>query len=144
MGIESTVYQLIPETQESLCARQVLLDFGAEEVDEHRFVLRGPEHWIDIQVGVPEPLVSLRVALCNPTSVLDVLRSVLAALLRGCEGEIVDIEGDRRISVLDEDTWRVLLASYELRRQEFRRQFGEMEAAISADEVFDYLERPDR
>ena len=144
MGIESAVYQYVADPSESNLAREALVRLGAVAIDEKHFVLRGPRHWIDAQLGLPEPLVSLRVALCNPIDVLDVLRSVFAGLLRTGGGEILDVATDRRMSALDEGSWHYVSLSYLSRREDFHRLFGDMEAPISADTVFDHVEHNER
>lgn len=141
MGIESAVYWFVPGSGDSAVARNTLVALGAQVVDEQHMVLRGAEHWIDVQLDVPPPTVALRLALSNPPHALRLLRDTLSALKGADPGEVVDVAARERYDAFDDAAWSSIVASFERRKREFQSHFGEFTAAISADDVFDHVHR---
>ena len=141
MGIESAVYWFVPGSGDSALARSTLAALGAQVVNEEHMILRGADHWIDVQLDVPPPTVTLRIALSNPPRALGVLRETLSALDDADPGEVVDVATRERYETLDDSSWTVIAASFERRKREFQSHFGDFTAAISADDVFDRVHR---
>jgi hypothetical protein len=141
MGIESAVYWFTPGSGGSTRSRETLAALGADVVDEAHLILRGPQHWIDVQVDVPPPTIALRIAFSNPIEVLDALRRTLGALEDADPGEVVDVATRERYRSVDDSTWASIVDSFEVWRREFQGHFGDFTAAISADNVFDHIHR---
>lgn len=136
MGIESAVYRFVPSAGSPEPSVSALVAAGAEKRDGGHLVLRGPRHWIDIQVDVPAPSIGLRVAFSNPVAVVAEIRRVLAVLASSGPGEVVDPARRRRFSITDDEQVNELLTDFEGRRDAFQRDFGPFEVAVSADDVF--------
>lgn len=141
MGIESAVFSFVPGSGDSSRSRAALVALGADVVDEAHLVLRGPRHWIDVQVDVPPATVALRLAFSNPDEALDALRGALGALEDADAGEVIDVATGERYRKVDESMWTSIVDSFERRRREFRVYFGDFTAPISADDIFDYIQR---
>lgn len=139
MGIESAVYRFVPRERDSAPARAALVEAGAEVVGPNHLVLAGPQYWIDVEIDVPPPMVSLRVAFTNPPLIVKELRDVFATLEGSGYGEVVDMAAHDRFGVDDKACLEQLLRVFELRREAFQRDFGPFEAAVSANEVFKLL-----
>ena len=137
--MESAVYSWMPASGDSAKCRDALVMLGAEAVDAEHLILREAGHWIDVQIDVPAPSVSLRLAFCNPEPALAALRAAFEALEGAGPGELVDVATRERFPSIDDATWARVVSTFEERRQEFRSHFGEFTAAISAEEVFEYV-----
>lgn len=136
MGVESAVYRYVPASGESALLREALIEAGAEVVKDDELVLRGPSHWIDVQLDRPAPSVGLRVAFSNPVGVAGELRRVLAILSGTGRGEVVDPATRARIPSDDDTQIGELLAAFERRREAFQRDYGPFEASVSGGDVF--------
>jgi hypothetical protein len=84
------------------------------------YVLRGPEHWVDTQVGAfsvaPGASVSVRVALPNPLPVLGALRKLFTLLLTEGEGYIIGKESNRTFTRINDGSWQIIESAYKARR----------------------------
>jgi hypothetical protein len=139
VGVESAVYVYIPRSGEADRSLEILKEAGSERIDGTHFVLRGPMHWIDVQLESAPCALHFRLAFCNPDEGLDVLGQILEGLSAADPGEVVDLNGKQRWDILDDAAWQSIARDFEGRRQGFRKNFGEFTAAISADEVFDRI-----
>lgn len=151
MGVESANFVFIPDTARGSELVAIVESLGATRFGskEGRYVVQGDDHWVDLKVGPYGrrrlPSVSLRVALCNPPAAYCVLARLLASLLRLGGGQVLDLKSREGFSELDEAAQDRVCSTLKSRRADFEHQFGPLEAAISGDDVFDYLDqRPDR
>ena len=146
MGFEAANYKYIPGSGTSARAREMLKRLGAEAEalggdGDSTYVLRGPDHWIDVQFSIPEPAISFRLALCNPDDVLQELNKVLSELIAIDDGQVVDLQTGERYVHLDQATWQEIIRGFKQKQAQFQKYFGTFTAAISAEQVFDYIAR---
>jgi len=143
MGIESANYQFSPREASRASISAVLKDLGAflrEGSEGDLFVIRGPEHWIDLDLADSPNHISIRVAVCNPPPALSVLRGVFDALGARIGGELVDLETRHRHPArLGDEEWRTLVSALEAKRSRFGKAFRDFRAALSGDHVFSYM-----
>ena len=85
------------------------------------------------------PTISIQIALSNPTTAHAALRVLMTALLESLPGVLFDRQTRRSYTHLDHGTWHDIESALLKRRDEFQRNFGPFEAAISADDVFQTL-----
>jgi hypothetical protein len=151
VGVEAANFVFIPNTARGSELVAIVESLGATRFGskEGRYVVRGDDHWIDLKIGTygrrRVPSVSVRVALSNPPPAYGVLTRLLASLLRLGGGQVIDPQSREEFSELDQAAQDRVRSALEARRADFERQFGPLEAAISGDDVFDYLHgRSDR
>lgn len=150
MGLESANYQFVPSSSPSSHVLDVLKSLGAVEATSSArsykdFILSGESHWIDLRIGTfssekTGDTLSIRVALCNPDSVGPVLLCLFQKLLHECGGHIFDKDARVQYSDADDASWQRLWRDYQARRETFRKMFGNIEAVISGDDFFKFLE----
>lgn len=147
MGFESANYQIRYEEQASAAAVRAARVLGGEFAshggDSTDLIIRDLDYWIDVKVWHEIPVVSVRVAYTNPPHVLGMLRSAIAALLAAAEATVIDLESDTRFTNVAPDSWRLLSDSYERGRDAFKAKFGDFDAPVSADRVFEILQQRD-
>ena len=139
MGLESAVYKYVLRSNASEPARRALLDLGAEPIDRDRLVLRGPQHWVDVEFQ--DATISLRIAFSNPPEAFDVLRNVVDTFINVAPGELHEFGTERRLQTTTDVEWKPIVQAFRRRRAEFQANYGEFIAHISADEVFQALRR---
>ena len=149
MGVESANYRYVPPREAGLRVDAILRQLGCREIESggdtaRKYVLDDGDYWIDVQVEIDpwskEQIgVGIRVAYINPLAVVKGMRVLVTALLRRGGGKIIDIATRERFSVIDEVSWDFLWKSFIGRRDKFRHDYGDCEAAISGDAVFGYL-----
>jgi hypothetical protein len=137
MGLESAVYKYVPGSGSSEAGREALINLGAEPMDRDRLVLRGPEHWVDVQLQ--DPVISLRIAFSNPPGAFSVLREAVDALIAADPGELREFGTDRLLRARTESEWEPIVQSFRRRHAEFQATYGEFIAPMSADDVFKEL-----
>ena len=140
MAIESANYFFIPgrATEDDLIG--VLGLQGAERMQRAcTWAIRGHNYWIDLMIQ-PGPQVSIRVALTNPSAVFEHLRQLLDDLWNHVPGSLIGPHEQVSFTSWGEEEWKTLAADYRARRDQFRRHFGEIEAAVSADAVWSVLD----
>lgn len=137
MGVESAVYEYLPTSGALTKARAALIGAGAVVVDDQYLVLRGCDHWIDIQVDTSAQTVRLRMAFSNPQSSIMALRRAFETLAGAEPGKVVDVASRERFASADTDALQRLIDEFGRRRDEFQSTFGPLTAVVSANEVFD-------
>jgi hypothetical protein len=148
MGLESANYLHVPDGGVEP-VEAVLASLGGEKRDPFpgsdfpRWVLRSPACWIDIMLGDlgpgGRPAVSIRIALSNPVVAHAELRRLMGALLHSMPGFIFDKQTRRSYTDIREDNWREIESELCKKRDDFQRNFGPFEAAISGEDVFPTL-----
>jgi hypothetical protein len=150
MGFESANYHYVPGCAGVRELTDLLLRAWAKPLPRASgtfvyYVLRGPEHWIDIQVGAfsvaQGPSASIRVALPNPLPVLGALSKLFTLLLAEGEGYIIDKESKRTFTRINDSNWQIIESTYKARRALFQQYFGDFAAPISGEDVFAYVEK---
>lgn len=148
--MESINYHYHPPGDEPGEIEAILASVGAQPLDGGRigahwyYVLTGPEHWVDLKLGVAaeqrSELLSVRVALCNPPAVLEALERLFEALLARGGHVVQDVFFNYRgpkITEMDEAARRALRIRFEDRRRQFRQFFDIPDLPIGANELFD-------
>lgn len=146
MGVESANYS-VSVTDGLARFDEVLLRLGGTRKQDEsassfdRWIVSGERHWIDVMRGKlgtgGEPAISVRVAVCNPPDVESVLRQVLATLLKEFSGQLRDGQTCRSYRALDDASWSEVQEAFAAKRAQFRQHFGDVEAAVSGDDVFE-------
>ncbi len=140
MGVESANYQICYDGSLEQELERAVGVLGADVVSSSgratEGVVQSDEFWIDLQIWSERPLVSVRVALCNPPGVLPMLRTILSTFAVLGRATVVDVDGDAHYEDLGARSWSGIVESFERRRAAFRDRFGDYTAAISADDVF--------
>jgi hypothetical protein len=140
MAIESANYFYIPSSGTEDDLIKVLDLHHAERMERARtWVIRGHNYWIDIMIQ-QGPQVSIRVALTNPPAVVEHLRKLLDAFWNAFPGKLVAPHESLSFTNWGEQEWKTIVADYRSRRDQFRRHYGEIEAPISADAVWNVLD----
>lgn len=145
MGVESANYKVLFRNGSLDDVRDMLRHLRAEQqVSEtfEKWVLNGERHWIDLMLlPGPEnrPMLSIRVALCNPADVEKVLHVVLTEVLQSLDGKLRDEQTGKTYCDLAGTNWTELQAAFSDKRDQFQRNFGPFEAAISGENVFPIL-----
>jgi len=149
MAFESANYIFRPQAGTLDDLRAMLTQMGGTSTGPTTWVLEGEDHWIDVQLRDGPPLaVSVRIALTNPLAALNRLRDLVDRLWTEFDGTLS--APNERASFLDgsEETWKVLFADYQARREQFRKHLGDIEAPVSAEDVYTLIDerakRPDR
>lgn len=148
MGLESATYSYRIPSEAIGELRSLILALGGrsrqpdESNDVQDFVLADKDYWIDLRIlrspAIPEQAsLFVRVALCNPVKVESMLVHLVQELMKRVPGVLVDSwSGERWNSAGELDE---LLTKYRLRKEEFKRYFGDFQAAVSGDGVFEAL-----
>jgi hypothetical protein len=105
MGVEAANCQIRYEEVISRGRIDSALEvLGAEIVPDGGSAMKAAvasdKFWIDLQVWWEQPVVSVRVALCNPPDVVAMLRTVLSTFVVLSPAVVVDMDGDAQYSVL--------------------------------------------
>jgi len=147
MGRESASYflTLAPELEDAVVV--ALREGGAEPAgsDHTWFELRvrdSHRYWIDLRVHrAPEPLLEIRIALCNDEwSIRAPLENALAALPPGAAQRPLRDEDGGELGPPAADGWSLRLEEdYGRRRAAFVARVGDFTAPISADHVYMYI-----
>jgi hypothetical protein len=144
MGLESANYVLYSTDLGTSKLMKIIQSLGgAESSKNSKFSIHGERYWIDLhsleQSQTGRPATYIRVALCNPLDVSVPLRRLLDELFKSGDVVMTDTRSKLQWIAWNEQGWEELWASFLNQRSEFRRAFGNYEAAISADKVFENL-----
>jgi hypothetical protein len=148
MGVESANLQYLSDPTGSDYFDDVLRGLSVREVDGQiggydYYAVVDEGCWIDLQVrsgGESSRLsISIRVALCNPPQLEAALCYLLERLFKFCGGRIANKDTRERFEVYDKEAWSKIWSAYLRKREKFREQYGDFEAAISGSEVYDYM-----
>ncbi|MST99807.1 hypothetical protein FYJ85_22520 [Victivallaceae bacterium BBE-744-WT-12] len=150
MGIESLVLYYRPDDDNEI--EYILKDSNIKlqqnsQYDGQFIFTDNKSYWMDIMVEMNTQLkcriFCIRIALCNPPTVLNKLLELFVYLKNIYGGCIYFFPKGKKtrkltkINTLEEQA--ELIAYYEVRKREFQEYFGCFSAAISADSVFSYI-----
>ena len=150
MGIESLVLYYRPDDDNEI--EYILKDSNIKlqqnsQYDGQFIFTDNKSYWMDIMVEMNTQLkcriFCIRIALCNPPTVLNKLLELFVYLKNiygGCIYFFPKGKNTRKltkINTLEEQA--ELIAYYEVRKRVFHEYFGCFSAAISADSVFSYI-----
>jgi hypothetical protein len=150
MGLESANYVLYSRELVAPRLVRIIQNFGGSENSDSRagtrdFVIHGERHWIDLrwlpQTQTGRPAVFIRVALCNPNEVGQHLKQLFGELFRSGDVVMTDTRSKLQWFEWNDNMWDQLWASFQRQQADFRKTFGNYEAAISADKVFENLRK---
>ena len=150
MGLESANYTLNYGKIEASQLVRVVQNLGGQENSDaptgaRRFSIQGERYWIDLQwlakSQTGQPVIFIRVALCNPLEVREHLKQLFDQLFKSGDALMTDSRSKLQWHVWNDRSWEELWSSYQQQRSEFRKTFGNYEAAISADKVFENLQK---
>lgn len=144
VGQESANYSYEIPLGQRHSARDILRRIGAvpRGKDPIHWVIRGHDHWIDLELNTPPGTIQFRIALSNPPGAIEVLRRVFEGLLSTAGGRILDLQRAKYVSRVNLRTWRSLVAAYELKKATgYAPVYGDLEAAISADDLLKVAEK---
>lgn len=149
MGFESANYKFAVNNFERNRLSQIVLDLpnvelvSAQENGFSYFEMKTKEFLIELQLFPQKDgesqTVSIRIALCNPNSVLAGLNSIFSTLMEECPGTIFDEYSKKSFNVFDSSVKEMLRLSFLKKKEAFQVSFGEFTAAIRGNEVFEYL-----
>jgi len=151
MGLESANYVLYSSKLEASQLVRIIQNLGGSENSDtstgnREFSIQGERYWIDLQrlaqSQTGRPAIFIRVSLCNPLDVGEHLKKLLDELFKSGDATMTDTRSKLQWLVWNEKSWKELWASFLNQRAEFRQAFGNYEAAISADKVFENLRKP--
>jgi hypothetical protein len=132
-------YIYLPRKGKAKRAPAILVELGAvrrDPTDISNWIMKGQDHWIDIEYGASLDCVLFRIALCNPPAAMDVLHRALAALMSDSGGNFIDPQANKRYVDITPATWEAVLSDHERKKAKFKELFGEFTAAISVDDVY--------
>jgi hypothetical protein len=152
MGLESANYVFNSHARVEISQLAVVVkNLGGHENPLKRpnhgteFIINGENHWIDLQwldqSQTGRPAVFIRVALCNPLDVGAFLKNLLDAMFDLGEAVLFDTRSKLEWRSWNNRNWEELWDSYLHQRSDFRKAFGNYEAAISAGKVFENLRK---
>ncbi len=150
MGFESANFAYLPERSPVDGWHAFLLEKGAVPRSAGQsaffhYVLKGTDHWIDLQIihsgGERPDRVAVRIALCNPDQAIGPLLDLLRLLLEEVGGVVVDQHTGKRFKRWDQSAENVFRESFSEQQKRFAAFFGNRRAPIPADEVFDFFRR---
>ena len=150
MGLESANYVLYSSKIGAPELERIIQNLGGHENPDasagtRKFIIQGERYWIDllwlVESQTGKPAIFIRVALCNPLDVSEHLKKLLEELFRSGGEVMTDTRSKLQWSEWNDKSWDQLWVSYQRQQADFRQSFGNYEAAISADEVFENLRK---
>ena len=143
MGVECAVYQINYAEPPLVHLNWPLSVLGWSDPQTGtapKFALVNEDrYWIDIQVAEANDFVTVRIALYNPVAAFSMLRTVLTVCTAASPSSMVDLGTGKSYDELSEGSWAEISQDLERRQATFGNQFGDLVAAISADDVFERL-----
>lgn len=150
MGLESANYVLYSSKIGIFQLERIIQKLGGHEnlaalTGTREFTIQGERYWIDVrwlahsQTG--SPAIFIRVALCNPVDVGNHLKQLIDELFKDTDTVMTDTRFKLQWLAWNDKSWDQLWTSYQRQRIDFRKTFGNYEAAICADKVFENLKK---
>lgn len=148
MGLESANYKFTVRNHNPSDFVPILEELGAvpkapEDGGFLPFELKTDEYFIDFMVYPNEEksfvTLSLRVALCNPDTVVLKVINILSKLAERFQGTIFDQNAKASfLSIGDKERIQIMDA-FVNKKAEFQKWYGNFTAAISGEKVFEYI-----
>jgi hypothetical protein len=148
MGLESANYKFVVKNTKRDDLVNFLMKLGVLSKKKINggflcFKLINKEYFIDFQI-LPENkksylILSIRIALCNSESVIFSLIDILNRLINKFHGTVFDENSKKTFPIIGDNENNQIKDAFIKKKNEFHKLFGNFTAAISGEEVFEYM-----
>jgi hypothetical protein len=144
MGVESYLLSYKPKRRDDIPSvfKTIESEYAAvpKLSDEIKYMVKGDDYLIDfLQLG---SAISVRIALCCSVAAIDKVFDIFRAVSANTEGSLYDQSLKFRTTVFSTEELEQVKASYREKQEIFFDHVAYLQdAAVSADEVYDYIRR---